>query len=105
METAARALATQIAKTGFEDLSREVVWEAKRRIADVIGAGLSGSTTPVGARIADFAQENSKVGNAAVWGSGIRVAPAYAAMANGTMAFHLEQIGRASCRERVSLHV
>jgi 2-methylcitrate dehydratase PrpD len=90
METAARALATQIAKTGFEDLSREVVWEAKRRIADVIGAGLSGSTTPVGARIADFAQENSKVGNAAVWGSGIRVAPAYAAMANGTMAFHLE---------------
>ena len=48
IQTATGALARHIAQTRFQDLSPQVVWEAKRRIADVIGAGLSGSTTPVG---------------------------------------------------------
>ena len=90
MQTATGALARHIVATNFEDLPPEVVREAKRRIADVIAAGLSGSTTPVGARIIKFAQKNAHAGTAAIWGSDTRVAPAYAALANGTMAFHLE---------------
>lgn len=90
MQTATGALAQHIVATNFGDLAPEVVHEAKRRIADVIAAGLSGSKTPVGARIRQFAQKNSRAGTAAIWGSDTRVAPAYAALANGTMAFHLE---------------
>ena len=90
MQTATGALARHIVATNFEDLPPEVVREAKRRIADVIAAGLSGSTRPVGARIIKFAQKNAHAGTAAIWGSDTRVAPAYAALANGTMAFHLE---------------
>lgn len=90
MQTATGALARHVVTTNFGDLSPEVVREAKRRIADVIAAGLSGSTTPVGARIKKFAQKNAQAGAAAIWGSDTRVAPAYAALANGTMAFHLE---------------
>ncbi|MFH1603583.1 MAG: MmgE/PrpD family protein, partial [Pseudomonadota bacterium] len=90
METGTDALARHVVSTNFADLPPEVVHEAKRRIADVIGAGLSGSTTPVGERIRRFAQKNAQPGTAAIWGSDARVSPAYAAMANGTMAFHLE---------------
>ncbi len=90
METGTDALARHVVTTGFADLPAEVVHEAKRRIADVIGAGLSGSTTPVGERIRRFAQKNAQPGTASIWGSDTRVAPAYAALANGTMAFHLE---------------
>ena len=90
METGTDALARHVVSTAFADLPSEVVHEAKRRIADVIGAGLSGSTTPVGERIRKFAQKNTQAGTALIWGSDTRVAPAYAALANGTMAFHLE---------------
>jgi 2-methylcitrate dehydratase PrpD len=90
LQTATGALARHTVCTEFAVLSRDVVWEAKRRIADVIAAGLSGSTTAVGARIAKFAGENGKAGKALLWGSTMRASPAYAALANGTMAFHLE---------------
>ena len=90
METATDALARHIVTTDFADLPPEVVHEAKRRVADVIGAGLSGSTTPVGERIGLFAQKNAHPGSATIWGSRTPVSPAYAALANGTMAFRLE---------------
>jgi 2-methylcitrate dehydratase PrpD len=90
MQTATGALAELIAATRFEDLPSEVAWEAKRRIADVIGAGLAGSRTPVGERITEFAAGTGKSGDCAIWGTGKRSAPAYAALANATMAFHLE---------------
>jgi len=90
MQSGIRALAGHVVRTRFEDLSREIIWEAKRRIADVVGAGLSGSTTPVGARITKFSEANGKPGKALMWGSGRPTTPACAALANGTMAFHLE---------------
>jgi 2-methylcitrate dehydratase PrpD len=89
-DTAAGALGQLIATTSFEDLAPEVVWEAKRRVADVIGAGLSGSTTQVGKRITRFVASRGGRGRARVWCSGVEVAPAYAALANATMTFHLE---------------
>lgn len=90
MQTATAALAELIVKTRFEDLPSEVVWEAKRRIADVIGAGLAGSITSVGTRITEFATDMGNSGNCLIWGTGKRSSPAYAALANGTMTFHLE---------------
>jgi len=90
MQIAAGALAELIVRTRFEDLSSEVVWEAKRRIADVVGAGLAGSRTSVGTRIAAFSTGRGKSGDCLIWGSGKRSSPAYAALANGTMTFHLE---------------
>jgi 2-methylcitrate dehydratase PrpD len=89
-DTAAGALGELVAGTSFEDLSPEIVWEAKRRVADVIGAGLSGSATPVGKRISGFAATRGGHGRARVWCSDFEVAPAYAALANATMTFHLE---------------
>ena len=64
MQSATGALARHIVATDFGDLPTEVVREAKRRIADVVAAGLSGSTTPVGARIKKFAQKNAHAGTA-----------------------------------------
>lgn len=90
MQTATGALAELIVETRFEDLPPEVVWEAKRRIADVVGAGLAGSRTSVGTRITEFATGMGKSGDCLIWGSGQRSSPAYAALANGTMTFHLE---------------
>jgi 2-methylcitrate dehydratase PrpD len=90
MQSATGALAKLIVGTRFEDLPPDVVWEAKRRIADVVGAGLAGSRTPVGARITEFATGMGKSGDCLIWGSGKRSSPAYAALANGTMTFHLE---------------
>lgn len=90
MTTSTRALARHISEMRFADLAAEVVWEAKRRIADVVGAGLSGSTTPVRARAAEFAGKNSRAGSATMWGSSATSSPGYAAFVNGTMAFHLE---------------
>ncbi len=90
MQTATGVLARHIVTTGFGNLSPEVVLDAKRRIADVVAAGLSGSTTSVGKRINTFARTRAPAGRATIWGSNAQVAPAYAALANGTMAFHLE---------------
>jgi 2-methylcitrate dehydratase PrpD len=89
-ESATGALARYVVATQFADLPPAVVWEAKRRIADVIGAGLAGSTTPVGRRSLEFAAANGRPGRSLIWGSNARTSPAYAALANGTMAFHLE---------------
>ncbi len=90
MRTAVTALAELIARTRFEDLPSEVVWEAKRRIADVVGAGLAGSKASVGSRITEFATGMGKSGDCVIWGSSRRSSPAYAALANGSMTFHLE---------------
>ncbi len=90
MQIATGALAELIVRTRFEDLPSEVVWEAKRRIADVVGAGLAGARTSVGTRITEFATGMGKSGDCLIWGSGKRSSPAHAALANGTMTFHLE---------------
>lgn len=90
MQNATLKLAELVARTSFEDLPAEVVKEAKRRIADVIGIGLSGSTSGVAERIGKFSLAKGGAGKATIWGSGARTSPAYAALANGTMTFHLE---------------
>ena len=90
MDSAVAALARFVVGTTYAQLAPAVIREAKRRIADVVGAGLAGSTTPVGKRIAEFVTGSGKPGRSVIWGSPVRASPAYASLANGTMAFHLE---------------
>lgn len=87
---ATRSLARYVAATRYEHLSKELLWEAKRRTADVLAIGLSGSTTSSGKGMRAFAREVSPAGAATLWGSGERVHAEIAALANATMAFHLE---------------
>jgi len=87
---ATRLLARYIAETRYDDLPAEVIWEAKRRTADVLSAGLSGSTTELGKSIQAFARETSPRGGATIWGSGATASAELAALANATMTYQLE---------------
>src|SRR5512147_723058 len=85
-----KSLARYVATTRYENLSNELLWEARRRTADVLAIGLSGSTTPSGKGMRAFAREVSPAGRASLWGSGETAKAEIAALANATMAFHLE---------------
>jgi 2-methylcitrate dehydratase PrpD len=87
---ATESLARYVAATRYENLSPELLQEAKRRTADVLAIGLSGSTTSSGRGMRAFAREVSPAGGASLWGSGEPVTAEIAALANATMAFHLE---------------
>ncbi len=89
MTTASQKLGEYIYNTKYDLLPEEVKKEAKARIADVVGIGLSGSKTDA-AKIEKFCIAKGGEGKATVWGSGEKTSPAYAALANGTMTFHLE---------------
>jgi len=87
---ATTCLARYAANTRFEDLTPDLVREAKRRTADVLAIGLSGSTTASGKGMRAFAHEVSPAGGSALWGSDETASAEIAAFANATMAFHLE---------------
>jgi len=87
---ATKCLARYTANTRFEDLTPDLVREAKRRTADVLAIGLSGSTTASGKGMRAFAHEVSPAGGATLWGSHETASAEIAAFANATMAFHLE---------------
>ncbi|MEH7342444.1 MmgE/PrpD family protein [Bacillus sp. JJ1532] len=89
-KTASNSLAEKVVNTRYEDLPPEVIHEAKRRIADVIAIGLSGSTSEVGKRIGVFSAKKGGAGKAVIWGSNLITSPECAALANGTMTFHME---------------
>lgn len=71
-------------------MPEEVVYEAKRRILDVVCIGLSGYLSTPGKCITKYIQQNNIKGNSTLWGSGIKTSAEYAALANATMTFHLE---------------
>jgi 2-methylcitrate dehydratase PrpD len=87
---ATESLARYAATARYENLSPQLLWEAKRRVADVLAIGLSGSTTSTGRGMHAFAREASPAGGASLWGTGEKVSAEIAALANATMAFHLE---------------
>jgi 2-methylcitrate dehydratase PrpD len=90
-ETAAtKSLARYVARMRYEDLSKELIKEAKRRTADVLAIGLSGSMTPSGQGMRSFTREVCPAGGASLWGSTETGSAEIAALANATMAFHLE---------------
>jgi 2-methylcitrate dehydratase PrpD len=85
-----KSLAKYVAGTRYEDLSKELKAEARRRTADVLAIGLSGSTTASGRGMRRFAREVSPPGGSTLWGSSETASAEIAALANATMAFHLE---------------
>ncbi len=89
MESATSTFGRFIVDTSYEKLPEEVIFEAKKRIADVLGICLSGAATQA-KKIIPFCLQNGGPGSATIWGSGKKTAPAFAALANGTMTFHLE---------------
>lgn len=85
------SLAQYIANTRYENLSSDLVREAKRHLADVLACGLSGATTPSGKAMRVFSNEmTGKKGTVTLWGSKQKANAAIAALSNATMTYHLE---------------
>ncbi len=85
-----KLLSRYVAETHYQDLPAKVIWEAKRRTADLLSIGLSASTTAVGNSIQSFARETSPAGTATLWGTSTTCTAELAALANATMTYHLE---------------
>jgi 2-methylcitrate dehydratase PrpD len=84
-------LAAYWAQARFEDLPPEVVHAAKRFLLDTIAAGTAGGATEVVDTVARAMQAGGSGSGASVlWGRGERLAPAGAALVNGTAAHALE---------------
>jgi 2-methylcitrate dehydratase PrpD len=83
-------LAEFVANTVYEKLPEPVVREAKKRILDVAGIGLSGYLSESGQRITDYINSQNRPGACTLWGSGEKADAEWAALANATMTFHLE---------------
>lgn len=81
MQTCTEQLGKYVADTAYEKLPEEVIAQAKLRVLDVIGIGLSGSKTDV-SRISKFCREHGGEGASTIWGTDIKTSPEYAALAN-----------------------
>src|SRR6476661_7369134 len=80
-------LATFWARTGYDDLPKDVVDGIKDHILDTLAVALVGTTTPEVRGVVD-ALSRFSAGDAGslVWGTGTRLTPAHAALVNGTSA-------------------
>lgn len=84
-------LAAWWAQARFEDLPPEVVHAAKRFLLDTIAAGTAGGATEVvGTVVRAMQAGGSGSGPAVLWGRPERLAPAAAALVNGTASHALE---------------
>ncbi|MDI6809185.1 MAG: MmgE/PrpD family protein [Candidatus Eisenbacteria bacterium] len=83
-------LASFVSKLQFSDLPGEVVNHIKLCILDTIGCGLFGSALPWGQLMARFVEAQAGVLESSVWGHGVKVPSANAALANGTMVHGFE---------------
>ena len=88
-KSASQALGEYIASTKYENLPKEVIEDAKAKIADLLGIALSGAATEA-SKIIPFCKANGGEGESTIWGSGEKTTPAFASLANGNMIFHLE---------------
>ena len=74
-----------IATTGFGDIPGDVMELGKKSILDSLGTGISGSVAPGSVLIRRYAEElGISGGGCTVIGSDLRLAPRFAALANGT---------------------
>ncbi len=79
-----------VADLRFEQLPDAVIKEVKMRLADLLCVSLAASKTDMAQKVRRYVSAVSPKGSATVYGLDRGVAPAYAALANATMAFHLE---------------
>ena len=84
-------LADHWSRARFEDLPPEVVHAAKRFLLDTLAAGTAGGPTAVVDTVVRAMQAGgSGSGDSVLWGRSERLAPAAAALVNGTAAHALE---------------
>ena len=74
----------------YDDLPPDVVHAAKRFVLDTVAAGVAGARTDVVHAVLQGARAASGAGDAGLWGRRETLAPAAAAMVNGTAAHALE---------------
>jgi 2-methylcitrate dehydratase PrpD len=80
-------LASHWARTGYDDLPHDVVAGIKDHILDTLAVALAGARTPEVRRVVDaLTRVSAGATGSTVWGSSQRLAPAQAALVNGTSA-------------------
>lgn len=89
--TYSQVLSQFVADLDFDGVPRSVIESAKRHLLDTIGVGLMGATQPMPKNaLKGIAAIPGSAGAAHVWGSDLKLAPPYAAMANGISAHVLD---------------
>ena len=79
-----------IVDTSFEGIPRAAVEKAKRTALDCVGAALAGVGEPVSQTITGYATKLGGPAQASVFGAGVRVSVADAALTNGCIAHALD---------------
>src|ERR1043166_9329606 len=87
---ATEKIARFIVETGYQDIPRAGVDKAKRTGVDWVGAALAGVTEPVSQTITAYVTKLAGPHHASVFGAGLKVSVADAAMANGSIAHALD---------------
>jgi len=79
-----------IVDTRYEDIPRDAVKKAKRSALDCLGAALAGVSEPVSQTITGYVTKLGGPPQASVFGAGVKVSVADAALANGSIAHALD---------------
>ena len=87
---ATEKIARFLVDTKYEDVPREAVEKAKRTALDCVGAALAGVGEPVSQTITGYVTKLGGPPQASVFGAGLKVSVADAALANGTIAHALD---------------
>jgi len=87
---ATEKIAEFIVDIDYKSLPREVVEKAKRSALDCMGAALAGVSEPVSQTVTSYVSKLGGPPQASVYGAGVKVAVADAALANGCIAHALD---------------
>ena len=87
---ATERMAEFIVDTRLEDIPEKAIHMAKRSIIDTMGVALAAGAEPVAKNVSAYVRGMSKDGSATVIGAGLRCAPPWAALANGTLGHALD---------------
>ena len=87
---ATEKIARFIVDTNYKDLPREVVDKAKRSALDCLAASLAGISEPVSQTVTNYVTKLGGAAQASVYGAGVKVSVADAALANGSIAHALD---------------
>ena len=86
-----RELASFVAKARYEDLSPEAIEAAKTALLNILGCGIAGVRTRIGALHVEIAKDmGGGRAQATILGDGAKVSAPVAAYANGNLAFALD---------------
>jgi len=87
---ATEKVAQFVVDTAYKNIPREVVDKAKRSALDCLAASLAGITEPVSQTVTGYVTKLGGPAQASVYGAGVKVAVADAALANGSIAHALD---------------